>query len=46
MRKYGAGLQHGYGEWRKEAIPGRPEFQFDWFLKSLDPEQIGRRCEW
>ena len=39
--------EHGYGEWRKirSDFRSRPEFQFDWFLKSLDPEQIGRRCE-
>ena len=39
--------EHGYGEWRKirSDFRSRPEFQFDWFLKTLDPEQIGRRCE-
>jgi len=39
--------EHGYGEWRKirSEFRSRPEFQFDWFLKSLDPEQIGKRCE-
>ena len=29
--------EHGYGEWRKirSDFRSRPEFQFDWFLKSL-----------
>mmetsp|Transcript_26415 Transcript_26415/g.29220 ORF Transcript_26415/g.29220 Transcript_26415/m.29220 type:complete len:1157 (+) Transcript_26415:57-3527(+) len=37
----------GYGQWGaiKMAIRRSPTFRFDYFLRSLPIEQIGRRCE-
>jgi SWI/SNF-related matrix-associated actin-dependent regulator of chromatin subfamily A member 5 len=39
--------EHGYGNWRRirADFRSRPEFQFDWFLRSLDAEAVGKRCE-
>lgn len=40
-------LQFGYGQWQavRFAIRANPLFRFDYFLRSLPVEQIGRRCE-
>eukprot|EP00580_Thalassiosira_gravida_P020027 CAMPEP_0201664602 /NCGR_PEP_ID=MMETSP0494-20130426/6012_1 /ASSEMBLY_ACC=CAM_ASM_000839 /TAXON_ID=420259 /ORGANISM="Thalassiosira gravida, Strain GMp14c1" /LENGTH=911 /DNA_ID=CAMNT_0048143393 /DNA_START=1 /DNA_END=2736 /DNA_ORIENTATION=- len=39
--------KYGYGQWEaiKFAIRRSSNFRFDYFLKSLPPETIGRRCE-
>ena len=39
--------QFGYGEWEaiKMAIRRHPNFRFDYYLKSLSVDAIGRRCE-
>eukprot|EP00804_Cyclotella_cryptica_P021885 CCRYP_000846-RA/>CCRYP_000846-RA protein AED:0.28 eAED:0.28 QI:206/0.85/0.87/1/1/1/8/1264/1475 len=39
--------KYGYGQWEaiKFAIRRSSNFRFDYFLKSLPPEAIGRRCE-
>mmetsp|Transcript_24578 Transcript_24578/g.50608 ORF Transcript_24578/g.50608 Transcript_24578/m.50608 type:complete len:1255 (-) Transcript_24578:97-3861(-) len=39
--------KYGYGQWEaiKFAIRRSSQFRFDYFLKSLPPEAIGRRCE-
>ncbi len=39
--------QFGYGQWEavKMAIRRSPSFRFDYFLKSLPTELVGRRCE-
>lgn len=40
-------LQYGYGQWEavKMAIRRSPNFRFDYFLRSLPTELVGRRCE-
>merc|ERR1712007_342285 len=40
--------KYGYGNWEaiKFAIRRSSNFRFDYFLKSLHPEVIGRRCEY
>ena len=39
--------QYGYGQWEavKMAVRRSPNFRFDYFLRSLPSELIGRRCE-
>lgn len=39
--------QYGYGEWGavKMAIRRSPKFRFDYFLRSLPVDVLGRRCE-
>ncbi|KAL9188329.1 hypothetical protein ACHAXT_006707 [Thalassiosira profunda] len=39
--------KYGYGQWEaiKFAIRRSSNFRFDYFLKSLPPDAIGRRCE-
>jgi len=39
--------KYGYGQWEaiKFAIRRSSRFRFDYFMKSLPPEAIGRRCE-
>jgi SWI/SNF-related matrix-associated actin-dependent regulator of chromatin subfamily A member 5 len=39
--------KYGYGQWEavKMAIRRSPNFRFDYFLRSLPSELIGRRCE-
>jgi SWI/SNF-related matrix-associated actin-dependent regulator of chromatin subfamily A member 5 len=39
--------QYGYGQWGavKMAIRRNPKFRFDYFLRSLPMDLIGRRCE-
>lgn len=39
--------KYGYGQWQaiRLAIRRNPLFRFDYFLRSLPVEQIGRRCE-
>jgi SWI/SNF-related matrix-associated actin-dependent regulator of chromatin subfamily A member 5 len=40
-------FQYGYGQWAaiKMAIRRSPKFRFDYFLRSLPIDMIGRRCE-
>ena len=40
-------FQYGYGQWEaiKMAIRRSPDFRFDYFLRSLPTDQIGKRCE-
>jgi SWI/SNF-related matrix-associated actin-dependent regulator of chromatin subfamily A member 5 len=40
-------MQYGYGEWGavKMAIRRSPKFRFDYFLRSLPVDVLGRRCE-
>ena len=40
-------LQYGYGQWLavKNAVRRNPNFRFDYFLRSLAVDAIGRRCE-
>lgn len=40
-------VQYGYGQWMaiKFAIRRNPTFRFNYFLRSLPIDQLGRRCE-
>lgn len=40
-------LQFGYGEWGavKMAVRRSPKFRFDYFMRSLPVDVLGRRCE-
>jgi len=40
-------LQYGYGQWMaiSMAVRRNPKFRFNYFLRSLPVEQLGRRCE-
>lgn len=40
-------MKFGYGQWQavRLAVRRSPLFRFDYFLRSLPVEQIGRRCE-
>lgn len=40
-------LQYGYGQWEavKMAIRRSPDFRFDYYLRSLSTDLIGKRCE-
>ncbi len=40
-------FQYGYGQWEavKMAIRRSPDFRFDYYLKSLPTDAIGKRCE-
>ena len=39
--------QYGYGQWQaiRLAVRRNPLFRFDYFLRSLPFDQIGKRCE-
>jgi SWI/SNF-related matrix-associated actin-dependent regulator of chromatin subfamily A member 5 len=46
-RFFPSSFKFGYGQWEavRMAIKRHPNFRFDYFLRSLPTELIGRRCE-